>query len=562
MKRILIYFLFLVGLLSLTCTPTNTPHKTKPILSKPNPLTEKAYLLLDSKKEDSAFKVFNEVKDVYLKKKDSFMVASTLTNMAYIANEAGDSFSAQEFNIEALKFLNKKNPKHHDYIASNLNNLGMVTYDLKKYKEAINFYSQAASFIKDSSSLHITKNNIANSYREEGNYALAIKLYQEILVRNPNDETKARVLTNLTKTQWLQQPSFNPIPNYLAALAIRKHIGDLWGQNSSYSHLSDYYLKTKPDSALYYSRLMYKLALILKNPDNELEALDKLTELDASKRLGYFKRYRQLRDSLSNARNTAKNQFALIQYETEKHKSEKIRLEKENAQKKYEIARRTTALWITILATIVTVIGGIIFYRKRKQRLTEQAEKSIRENKLKISKEIHDVVANGLYRMMSNVEYGDEINKDRLVGQMEDLYLKSRNISHSVIAQPGDFLERLTGLISSFSNTNRKIVTVGLDESINKISESVKDEIFLVLQELLVNMNKHSQASHVVLRFVLQSKHLEINYRDNGIGIHITPIEGIGLRNTETRITSLKGVFTFENHESGGLKVKVLIPLS
>ncbi|MCJ0742224.1 tetratricopeptide repeat-containing sensor histidine kinase [Pedobacter montanisoli] len=562
MRRILTYFLFLVGLLLLACSPEKKSPKEKPNLSKPHPLTEKAYLLFDSKKTDSAFKVFNEVKDIYLKKRDSFRIASSLTYMAIIATESGDSFDGQELSIEALNFLNKKNKEHHPFIISNLNNLGVASYDLKKYKESIDFYSQSLPLIKDSSNLHTAKNNIANAYREEGNYAPAIKLYQEILVRNPKDETKAKVLTNLANAQWLQQPNFNPVPSYLIALAIRKRIGNQWGVNSSYSHLSDYYLKTKPDSALYYSRLMYKLALILGNPDNELEALRKLIELDAQKRLIYFKRYRQLDDSLYSIRNAAKNQFALIKYETEKHKSEKVRLEKENIQKKYEIARKTTALWIAILIAVVTVIGGVIFYRKRKQRLAEQAEKSIRENKLKVSKEIHDVVANGLYRMMSDVEYGDEINKEQLVGQMEDLYHKSRDISHAVVAKPDDYLERLTGLISSFSNTERKIVTVGLDESINKISESVKDEIFLVLQELLVNMTKHSQASHVVLRFVLQSKNLEINYRDNGIGIHKNPVEGTGLRNTETRITSLKGVFTFENHESGGLKVKVLIPLS
>lgn len=561
MKRVLTYFLFLAGLLLMACTSAkkNSTEKSSP---KPDPLTEKAYLLLDSGKTDSAFNFFNEAKEIYLKKRDSFMVGSTLTYMAYIANEAGDSFDAQEFNMEALTFLNKQNPKHHAYIVSNLNNLGMVTYDLKKYKEAIDFYSQAISLIKDSSKLYIAKNNLANSYREEGNYTTAIKLYQEVLVKKPNNETKARTLTNLTKAQWLQQPTFNPVPNYLTALAIRKHIKDLWGENSSYSHLSDYYLKTKPDSALYYSKLMYKLALTLGNPDNELDALGKLTELDAPKRLIYFQRYRHLRDSLSSIRDASKNQFALIRFQTEKHKTEKVRLEKENAQKKYEIARKTTALWIAILVTIVTIVGGVIFYRKRKQRLAEQAAKSIRENKLKISKEIHDVVANGLYRMMSNVEYGDEINKEQLVGQMEDLYHKSRNISHTVVAKPNDYLEQLTGLISSFSNADRKIVTVGLDESINKVSESIKDEIFLVLQELLVNMRKHSEANRVALRFILHGQNLEINYRDNGIGIHKNPIEGAGLRNTEIRIASLKGVFTFENHEGGGLKVRVLIPLS
>jgi signal transduction histidine kinase len=37
--------------------------------------------------------------------------------------------------------------------------------------------------------------------------------------------------------------------------------------------------------------------------------------------------------------------------------------------------------------------------------------------------------------------------------------------------------------------------------------------------------------------------------------------EGLGLRNTESRIAALKGVITFENHADGGLKIIVRVPL-
>lgn len=527
-----------------------------------SPFTDKAYAFQDAGKSDSAFLAFAQAKEAYLKAKDSIMLASTLTNMALIATEAGDNFNGQEYSMEALKYLDRANAEHHPYILSNLNNLGIACYDLKKYEQSIEFYSQSLPLITDSPSLHITKNNIANAYRELGKHQVAIGLYQEVLARVPADGTRARTITNLAEARWRYSPKYDPVPSYLSALEIRKKIGDLWGQNSSYAHLANYYWTIKPEAALHYSRLMYELAVKLRNPDNQLEALSKLADLDGQHRLNYFRRYRRLEDSVANVRNAAKNQFALIRYETEKHKSERFRLEKENAEKEIQISRRSYALGMAAIIVLATIIISIMIYRKRKRRLAEEAEKAVRESKLRTSKDIHDVVANGLYRMMSEVEYGTTINKDRLLTQIEGLYFKSREISHAVIAEPADFLERFNELISSFSTDEVKIVTAGLNEELNAIlNESLKDEVILILQELLVNMHKHSHASLVVLRFETTNRSLKIQYRDNGIGMAADASEGLGLRNTESRIAALKGVITFENHADGGLRIVVRVPL-
>ena len=524
--------------------------------------TDKAYAFMDSGKSDSAFTAFAQAKAFYLQDLDSVMLASTLTNMAIIAVEAGDNFNGQEYSMEALNYLDPGNKEHHPYILSNLNNLGIASYDLKKYDKSIEFYRQSLPLITDSTSLHITKNNIANAYRELGNYQMAIRLYQEVLARSPADGTKARTITNLAQARWRYIPKYNPVPFYRSALEIRKQIGDLWGQNSIYTHLANYYSTIQPDSALHYRGLINQLALKLRNPDNELEALGKLADLDNQNRLHHFRRYRQLEDSVAKVRNAAKNQFALIRYETEKHKSERFRLEKENAEKEIQLSRRTYALGTAAVIVLATIVISVMTYRKRKRRLAEDAEKAVRDSKLRTSKDIHDVVANGLYRMMSEVEYGAGIDKDRLLNQIERLYHKSREISHAVVAEPASFLERFNELISSFSTDGVKIVTAGLDDKLNTLlNESLKDEVILILQELLVNMHKHSQASLVVLRFEIAGGSLKILYRDNGIGMDAHASEGLGLRNTESRIAALKGVITFANHADGGFNIFVQVPL-
>lgn len=554
----------ILGFLLASCSAKEQKHQggTKVLKRKSHPLTGEAYTLLDSGNLDSAFAVFNKAKAIYLKERDSFMVGTTLTNMAIIATEAGDSYNGQEYSLEALNFLNRAKQENSAYVLSNLNNLGIATYDLKKYEASMEFYKQALSLIDDTPSLHISKNNIANAYRELGQYDTAIKLYREVLSRHPVELTKARTLTNLAKALSLRQPRYNPVPEYLKALKIRKTIEDLWGQNSSYSHLASFYIKRNPDSALHYSKLMYNLALKLQNPDNELEALGYLAELEPQVGF-YFKRFRQLDDSLSSVRNAAKNQFALIRYETEKHKSENLRLERENTQKETDIFQRTVAMWAAVFGIVATISIFSIHYRRRKQQLAELAEKSIRESKLKTSKEIHDVVANGLYRMMSEVEYGIEINKERLIGQIESLYHKSRQISHIVVAEPTKLSAQLNELISSFSNNEVRIVMVGLHEDMNVlINEKIGNEIILIVQELLVNMKKHSSASRVVIRFEIDQQVLILHYRDDGVGIHqYKANEGAGILNMESRINAMLGLCTFENPEEGGLHISMSLPL-
>src|SRR5690606_12068453 len=126
--------------------------------------------------------------------------------------------------------------------------------------------------------------------------------------------------------------------DFHVALRIREKETDRWGLNSSYTHLSDYYAATRPDSALYYAHKMYSGAQLLHSADDQIRALYRLIRLsqpDAAKQ--YFETYKELTDSVNLARSAAKNQFALIRYEVEKNKAENLRLQHENSQKAYQV---------------------------------------------------------------------------------------------------------------------------------------------------------------------------------------------------------------------------------
>ncbi len=80
------------------------------------------------------------------------------------------------------------------------------------------------------------------------------------------------------------------------------------------------------------------------------------------------------------------------------------------------------------------------------------------------------------------------------------------------------------------------------------------------MQELMVNMRKHSSCSLVVIGFEAYKKGIEINYSDNGIGCSDLLNLKKGLQNAENRILSINGTITFETETNKGFKAKLKIP--
>ena len=94
------------------------------------------------------------------------------------------------------------------------------------------------------------------------------------------------------------------------------------------------------------------------------------------------------------------------------------------------------------------------------------------------------------------------------------------------------------------------------------IEKAKQITLYRVLQELLVNMKKHSNSSLVVLSFNIDENKLCLNYTDNGVGF---PSDKIilknGLQNVENRIHAIKGTVTFDIKSNKGFKVHITFPI-
>lgn len=521
---------------------------------------KKGLFFLD-RQNDSAYYYFNKVVST---SKDSLQIAVAYNSMAVIQSGEGDYFGGQESLLMSLKYLNEQKENNQYCLVSDYNELGSISLSLKNYDAAIDYYGRSLERATDTSAKAIALNNRAFALQLKGEYLKAAMIYESILAQSKKDEREyARVLCNLASVRWLRDRSYRAAPELLTALEIRQKANDDWGLNSSYAHLSDYYLHTQPDSALLYSKAMYAVASKLKSPEDQLEALQKLILLGpAGDAKTYFDRYRRLRDSLETARNRAKNQFALVRYDAEKNKTDNLRLFRENAERRVEVVRQRV-ITVGVMGASVILIGWAIFwYRKRRQKLEWEKETAVQEERLKTSRKVHDVVANGLYRVMTEIEYGGTMDRELLLDKIEPLYLQSRDISYEGVEEHyEDFQMTLHELLMSFGHPDRKVVLAGNNNEVwEGMGEKEKNELEVVLRELMVNMDKHSSASNVVIQFEREAGGIWVAYRDDGVGLPADFRYGNGLRNTENRIVAMGGRVIFEQNAPRGLIVRIYLP--
>lgn len=362
------FYFILFGLIVLSCS------KNKSLVikhNKANTFYDKAFEYRESKQLDSAFFYFDKARDLFLQRQDSLGAGKCLNNMAIIQEQFGDNYGSQETSLEAIKYLNESNPANFEYVKSNYNNLGITSYNLKESDNAIRFYNLAIKFSPSTDEKETFINNKGNAYRQKKDYKNALQMYASILKDSPQSKKLlAMVITNQARTKWLQNKDYDPIQEFNKGLDIRIKEHDLYGQVSSHSHLADTYQEIDPQKALFHANKMYKLAKEIKNPNDEIEALQKLILLESPEKSKlFFKIYQKRNDSIDVARKKAKNQFALIRYETEKNKAENLLLQKGIAQKEYQITKQNILIGGISLGTLILIISASFWYKRRKQTM-------------------------------------------------------------------------------------------------------------------------------------------------------------------------------------------------
>jgi hypothetical protein len=429
------------------------------------------------------------------------------------------------------------------------------------YSEAIYWYEKAINLSDNKSNKISYLNNKANSLRYLKEYDKSISILTNLLndsLVNTIPKTKARIIDNLAITKWQANENETVLKDLILALNIRIQENDWYGQMASYGHLSDYYSKKDTKKSVVYAEELYKVATVLKSPQDQIEALQKLVKFSSQNEAKqYYNTYFKISDSINNAEKSALNKFAKIKYDSDKNREDNLQLTVKTVENELALQKEKTRNLIGALSSGTVLVGFICFgfYLRQKHKQEKRAE--VYKTETRIAKKIHDEVANNVVNIMNKVQYTDE-GKEVLLNELEKVYLLTRNISHENNAiETGEKFEYfLKAMLSSFNNDSTTVIMKDIHSvGLNELEKVKQIELFRILQELMVNMRKHSEASLVAITFKIDGNSFLINYSDNGVGLDFKEINfKNGLQNVETRIKSINGTITFVTSLGNGFK--------
>jgi signal transduction histidine kinase len=205
---------------------------------------------------------------------------------------------------------------------------------------------------------------------------------------------------------------------------------------------------------------------------------------------------------------------------------------------------------------------------EHQQKLIQSQVATIERERNRIAKELHDGVGTNLTAIKLSVRQLLTNHQEPRADDIEDQFqVAIGDIKNIIYDLTPPTLERY-GLFIALKNyilkisknipINIELKTFGTD--INNFNLNII--VFRVIQELLSNSIKHSNATKIIIHLNSFEDLLSVIYEDNGVGFVYDPVQsGLGLDNVESRIRSLNGTLKFDSGNFG-VSYNIDIPLS
>src|SRR6056297_135963 len=154
-----------------------------------------------------------------------------------------------------------------------------------------------------------------------------------------------------------------------------------------------------------------------------------------------------------------------------------------------------------------------------------------------------------------------ERNTQQAIGDLKEILFSSQDESRKIIDFPKlirhHIKERLSLKNISFA------YSISDPEELNDLDREARFEIEKILQELISNTLKHSQASKVELSLDTVPGRITLHYSDDGVGFDKSVIDGqgFGLNNMQHRIENLSGSFELETEPGHGVRIYIQLPM-
>lgn len=503
-------------------------------------------------------------------------IANSYNNIGLSYRYLLDSAKAVQSYQIAIEYINKtENPIG---IFNPLNNLGNLYKYYNDYQQAYKMYSRALTIVDKLSSRNklILYSNLGSLNIELSKYdsaiyflnitrALAIELKRK---KEQADSEKNLASAYLGLNKFEEALKFN-----ISAGIIFDSLNNIERKNA----LADLMLKyesTKKDNEI----LEAKQQIIKQEKDKELLELEK--ELSDKKVAITIQQSKLKEKELLNEKNQLllKNKSDSL-IKTTQILAQQIKINKaanELLQKEKAIEKQT--YWLFGLSFFLVSLFGIIYFQiKRKQSIEKQSKlemeiakqealNKVQEERLRISRELHDNIGSHLTLMNATVEQLPLLNEVDIKPQIEtvknSLVMSMKELRRTVwlMNKSKITLEELGIKLRDFlkpvntSQTEIKLKVTG-DESII-LNELAAAHLFRIVQEGVNNAIKYANANIIDIHLNGKNQSIQFLISDNGKGFNITnESKGNGIKNIEYRVKELNGSVEWGTNTGGGTQI-------
>lgn len=569
-KKIQFYlYLFLIFLSFFACKKKIESCDKPSKLYEISNLIKKADRYNITNKTDSAFFYYYKAKSIGNPKTDFKKIAYSLLRMAEIQQKDDDNRGSETTAKEAIPFINLTNDLEYSWDFYRI--LGINYSCTYNFNNSLHYYKKAYQLKTDKRRKLIIKNKIGLVYLAQKKYSEASQTFENILNENEIKKDSLQLSQVFDNLGFAYMLSNNPEAFTILhkALEINLKLKNDLGLGMNYLHLSQFYKSSDPELARKYAQLSYQKFTKIKAVNNRLEALKLVLKTSTNKELKQNSIiYTNLVDSIFEVHQKAKNKYARIKYDSKNEKSENLELRIQKAKNELQIEKQKNRNIISYIVIILSLSLIVVLYYYLTSKVNKDKIEATYKNETRFAKKLHDELANDIYHTMAfaeNKNLSVNENKEHLLNKLEALYARTRDISNeknSIITNE-DYVFHLKEMISGFNTPDINLILNGLDTILwNKIDRNKKVTIYRTLQELLVNMKKHSHATLVGINFKTVEKSIIINYTDNGKGVDVSKMSfKNGLHNIETRINSIKGKINIDSDPGKGFKVQIKFPV-
>ncbi|PZQ82444.1 MAG: sensor histidine kinase [Flavobacterium johnsoniae] len=549
----------------------------------------------NSLRRDSAYSYYSKAEKLYQKLNDKVNLGGVYISIATVQSYENDFLGSELSAIKALNALRDSNNKNKIYEAYNL--LGIISNELKDYEKALEYHTKALNLAKENN-MNIfhekasSLNNIGNVYQNDNKHKIAIEKFNEALLQDKDLSVEkadlyALILDNLAYSK-LKTKNYSQLPElFYKSLKIRDSLNLKTGIIYNKLHLSEYYLLEKDSlKAKKYGHEALLLSRNIKNYSALLSSLKQLGTIEPQKASIYSEEYIRINDSLQSAERKSKDKFARIEYETDEIIQQKDKLAEQNRN-------------ILFFFGLVVMIGILLFViknqrSKTKELMLKQAQQKANEDiynlmlyqqnkieegraneKVRIAQELHDGILGRLFGARLNLDSlnkrQDEeaiVSRNNYLVELKNIEQDIREISHDLNREKhalnNNFIGIVNNLIEQQETVSQAKVSFVVDMEIEweKIENYIKINLYRILQEALLNINKYAQAENVRIEIIKQEKTLKLTVTDDGVGFSVSKkSKGIGLQNMLSRANACEATFDIKSKIGKGTTITVAFPL-